>query len=66
MNNISGQMYLQTSQMATLLNNSSQGLGVMSQMLLQMQQSYLVQSAIQGILNGWSNNSGRAVKVEII
>lgn len=40
--------------------------GVQAQMLLQLQQSYQVQMAIQGILEGWSNPSGQAVKVELV
>lgn len=40
--------------------------GIMSQMLLQLQQSYQVQMAIQNILVGWSNPSGQAVRVEMI
>lgn len=41
-------------------------LGVQSQMLLQLQQSYAVQMAIQSILTGWSNPSGQAVRVELL
>lgn len=41
-------------------------LGVQSQMLLQLQQSYAVQMAIQSILVGWSNPSGQAVRVELL
>lgn len=41
-------------------------LGVQSQMLLQLQQSYAVQMAIQSILAGWSNPSGLAVRVEMV
>ena len=40
-------------------------LGVQSQMLLQLQQSYAVQMAIQSILMGWSTPSGMAVRVEL-
>jgi hypothetical protein len=41
-------------------------LGVFSQILLQLQQSYAVQMAIQGILEGWNNPSGQAVRVELV
>ena len=41
-------------------------LGVFSQMLLQLQQSYTVQMAIQGILEGVLNPSGRAFSVELV
>jgi len=40
-------------------------LGTLSQMLLQLQQSYTVQLAIQGILDGVLNPSGRAFVVEL-
>ena len=66
LNNFSGQIYLHTSQLAQLVNNSNIGLGTMSQMLLQLQQSHQVQMAIQGILIGWSSNNGRSVRVEMI
>ena len=36
------------------------------QILYQMQQSYLVQQAIQARLDGWSNSNGMAVRVEMI
>jgi hypothetical protein len=41
-------------------------LGVQAQMLLQLQQSYQVQMAIQGILEGWSTPNGMGVRVELI
>jgi hypothetical protein len=37
-----------------------------AQMLLQLQQSYAVQMAIQGILEGWATPSGQAVRVELV
>jgi len=40
--------------------------GTLSQMLLQLQQSYAVQLAIRNMLAGWSNPSGMAVRVEMI
>lgn len=41
-------------------------LGVMSQILLQLQTSYQTQQAIQSILEGWTNASGMAVRVEMV
>lgn len=38
----------------------------MGQMLLQLQQSYQVQQAIQARLDGWSNANGMAVRVEMV
>ena len=66
MNNLTQQNYLQSSLMQNLVNNSNVSLGTQSQMLLQLQQGYQVQLAIQGILQGWSSNSGRSVKVQIV
>ena len=36
------------------------------QILLQLQQSYQVQQAIQARLDGWSNANGMAVRVEMV
>lgn len=66
MNNLTQQNYLQSSLMQNLVNNSNVSLGTQSQMLLQLQQGYQVQLAIQGILQGWGSNSGRSVKVQIV
>ena len=65
MNGISGQVYLHTSLLQSLLNNSNVSMGLQSQMLLQMQQGYQVQTSIQSMLNGWSSNNGRSVRVEM-
>ena len=71
MNSISQQVYLQSellTQLRDALVNFDLDVQVatMSQMLLQLQQSYQVQLAIQNILNGWSNPSGMAVRVEMV
>lgn len=71
MNGVSQQVYYQ-SDVLTQIRDCVIGFdldmqnGIMSQMLLQMQQSYQVQMAIQNILVGWSNPSGQAVRVEMI
>ena len=71
MNGVSQQVYLQ-SELITEIRDAVVGfdldvqLGMMSQMLLQLQQSYQVQLAIQNIISGWSNPSGMAVRVEMI
>lgn len=71
MNGVSQQVYLH-SQLLTEIRDAVVGfsmdvqLGVQSQILLELQNSYQVQMAIQGILQGWSNPSGSAVKVEMI
>lgn len=41
-------------------------MATMAQILLQLQASYQVQMTIQSTLSGWSNPSGRAVRVEMI
>ena len=71
LNGMSQQVYYQ-SDILTQIRDTVQGfdldvqLGVQSQMLLQLQQSYAVQMAIQSILTGWSNPSGQAVRVELL
>lgn len=71
MNSISQQVYLH-SELLTQLRDALVNFDIdvqvatMSQMLLQLQQSYQVQLAIQNILNGWSNPSGMAVRVEMV
>lgn len=70
LNGISQQVYLENSQLAEikeyLLNFSFDvQLGVLSEILLQLQTSYQTQAAIQSILQGWSNANGMAVRVEL-
>jgi len=65
MNGISGQVYLHTTQLQQLLNNSNVSLGVQSQILLALQNGYQIQQSIHNILNGWSTSNGRAVKVDL-
>lgn len=57
--------YLQEIRNCVVSFNLDVQLGTLSQMLLQLQQSYQVQLAIQGILNGWSTPNGMAVRVEM-
>lgn len=49
-----------------VMMNGDVQLATNAQMLLQLQQSYQVQVAIQNILGGWSNASGMAVRVQMI
>jgi len=71
MNGVSQQVYYQSDLLAQI-RDAVVGIDIdvqvatMSQMLLQLQQSYQVQLAIQNILNGWSNPSGMAVRVEMV
>lgn len=71
MNSVSQQVYLHSDLLlqirdAVVALNGDIQLATNAQMLLQLQQSYQVQMAIQTILVGWSNPSGSAVKVELL
>jgi hypothetical protein len=69
-NGISQQSYLQ-SDLLTQIRDAVVGMEIdaqvatQAQMLLQLQQSYTVQMAIQGILEGWSSPNGMSVRVEM-
>ena len=71
MNGVLQQVYLH-SQLLTEIRDALTGtdgdvsLATNAQMLLQLQQSYQVQMAIQTILEGWSSPSGLAVRVEMV
>ena len=71
MNGVSQQMYLQ-SDILTQIRDTLNGfdmdaqVGTLSQMLLQMQQSYQIQMSIKSILEGTLVPSGRAFAVELI
>ena len=69
-NSISQQAYLQ-SDLLTQIRDAVVGFNLdvqvatMSQILLQLQSSYAVQTSIKSILEGWSSPSGLAVRVEM-
>jgi hypothetical protein len=70
MNGVSQQVYYQSDLLtqirdAVVLFNTDVQVATMGQILLQLQNSYLVQTAIQNILNGWSSPNGLAVRVEM-
>lgn len=65
MNGISAQSYMHTEQLKQLVNNSNIGIGVQSEILLQMQQGYQVQVAIRNLLNGAISNNGRSFMVTL-
>jgi hypothetical protein len=70
MNGVSQQVYLHSDLLTqirdTILGfNMDVQLGTLSQMLLQLQQSYQVHKNIEAILNGVLNPSGRAIVVEL-
>ena len=71
MNGVSQQVYLHSDLLtqirdAVVALDGDIQMSVQAQMLLQLQQSYQMQSAIQSIMVGWSNPSGNAVKVELL
>lgn len=71
MNGVSQQVYYQSDLLTQIRDavvsfDLDVQVATMAQMLLQLQQSYQVQLAIQNILNGWSNPSGMAVRVEMV
>ena len=71
MNGVSQQVYLH-SDLLTQIRDAVVGFDLdvqtatVSQILLQLQNSYQVQMSIQSILSGWSNPSGMAMRVEMI
>ena len=66
LNGISGQVYLHTTLLQGLLNNSNISLGVQSQMLLQMRDSYQIQKSIQSMISNAVSNNGKSFRVELI
>ena len=71
MNGVSQQVYLHSDLLTQIRDavigfNMDASLGVQSQMLFELQQSYAVQTAIKNILGSWSSANGLAVKVEMV
>lgn len=70
MNGVSQQVYYQSGVLteirdAVLMMGGDVHMATQAQMLLQLQQSYAVQMAIQSILEGWSSANGMSVRVEL-
>lgn len=70
MNIVSQQVFLHSDLLtqirdAVVMMSGDVQLATQAQMLLQLQQSYSVQMAIQAILEGWTNANGMAVRVEL-
>lgn len=70
-NGMSQQIYLQSDLLiqirdAVVSMDTDISLGVMSQILLQLQSTHQTQNAIRTIMEGWSSANGRSVKVEMI
>lgn len=71
MNGVSQQVYLQSDLLTQIRDvvvsyDPVLSMGLQSQMLLELQNSYQIQVAIQNILVGWSTPSGNAVQVSLI
>ena len=71
MNSISQQVYYHSSLLEQIRDavvgfDLDVQTATVSQILLQLQNSYQVQMSIQSILNGWSNPNGMAVRVEMV
>jgi len=63
MNNISGQIFLQSTQLAQLLAQGDINTASNSQILLQLQQSYQMQSAIRTLISNAVSSNGRGFNV---
>ena len=74
MNGVSQQVYLQSEYLRRIAEvmtedanpNDDIEIASLSQILLQLQQSYTVQQSIQSILEGWSTPNNQAVRVELV
>lgn len=75
MNGVSQQVYLQSEylrQITEILSSHEDEalddvkVATLSQILLQLRSSYETQQAIHSLLDGWNNDSGRAIRVELI
>jgi hypothetical protein len=71
LNGISQQIYLQ-SDIMTQIRDAVVGfdmdvqLGVFSQMLLQLQNNYIVMQSMQSMMEGWTTPSGQGIRVELL
>jgi hypothetical protein len=71
MNGVSQQVYLH-SDLLTQIRDAVVGfdmdvqLGVFSQMLLQLQNNYIVMQSMQSMMEGWTTPSGQGIRVELL
>lgn len=71
MNGVSQQVYLH-SELLTQIRDAIMGtdsdiqLGVQGQMLLQLQNNYIIMQSIQSMMEGWTTPSGQGIRVELI
>ena len=71
MNGVSQQCYVQTELLTEIRDavvsiNGDAALGVQSQMLLQLQNNYIIMQAMQSIMEGWTLPSGNGIRVELV
>lgn len=71
MNSVSQQVYLH-SDILTQIRDTVVGfdmetqLGIQSQMLLQLQNNYIVMQSMQSMMEGWTTPSGQGIRVELL
>lgn len=71
MNSVNQQVYLHSDLLTQIRNvmvgwNFDVQLGVLSQMLLQLQNNYIVMQSMQSMMEGWTTPSGQGIRVELI
>ncbi len=71
MNGVSQQVYYQSDIMTQIRDILLGGdadiqLGVQGQMLLQLQNNYIIMQSIQSMMEGWTTPSGQGIRVELI
>ena len=71
LNGMSQQAYLRNELLtqirdAIMGTNSDIQLGVQGQMLLQLQNNYIIMQSIQSMMEGWTTPSGQGIRVELI
>lgn len=70
-NSISQQAYIRNDLLvqirdAIIGTNNDIGIGVQAQMLLQLQNNYIIMQSMQSMMEGWSTPSGQGIRVELI
>lgn len=71
MNSVSQQVYLHSDILTQIRDtvvsfDMETQLGIQSQMLLQLQNNYIVMQSIQSMMEGWTTPSGQGIRVELL
>ena len=71
MNSVSQQVYYQSDILtqirdAVLMINSDVELATQSQILLQLQNNYIIMETMAALMNGWTTPSGQGIRVELV